>query len=60
MLQVLHESAKSITPCTTTRSGVRLNEAYKEAMRDYIRGKITYDEAIALFKKDADKIIELY
>ena len=57
VLAVLHESALNISAAETTRLGIRINEKYQSAMRDYILGKTTYDEAIALFKEDSYRII---
>lgn len=59
-LALFSECAKNIHEPAPTRAGVGIGQYFRGSMRDYIRGKATYNEAIAAFRENAERFITAY
>lgn len=59
-LALFSECAKNIHEPAPTRAGVGIGQYFRGSMRDYIRGKATYNEALATFKENAERFITAY
>ena len=59
-LALFSECAKNIDEPAPTRAGVGIGQYFRGSMRDYIRGKATYNEALATFRENADRFITAY
>ncbi|MBQ9946826.1 MAG: extracellular solute-binding protein [Oscillospiraceae bacterium] len=59
-LAVFSECAKLINEPAPTRAGVAIGQYFRGSMRDYIRGRATYSEALAEFRENADRFIKTY
>ncbi len=59
-LALFSECAKLIEEPAQTSVGIGIDQYFRGSMRDYIRSEATYDEALAAFKENADRLITAY
>ncbi len=60
VLAVFSECAKHIEEPAQTPAGVAIGQYFRGSMRNYIRGKATYDEALAEFRDNTHRFITSY